>query len=139
MRGFTKIMASSVYFDPTTQAISSSAGPGMGSTGSFAIAAGAIGGPLSVQFGTGIALQGNFGGKGNASSGAYGGVFNLLGSNTLETPMFQIVATTTVSSTGGWIIRDSAPWYRFVNFQFIPSISTTSGILTAIFHEKGTY
>ncbi len=135
MRAFTKILASSVFASSATGSLSTAT---VSSTAQFSgPAAGALGGPLSIQFGTGISMQALIGGTGNASSSISGGTFSILGSNVLEPSMFQVIATTTVSSTGSWLLRDSAPWYRFVDFRYTPVVTSSSAILTVVYHEKG--
>lgn len=130
MKTFSKILASSVAFDVTTPAISTSVAA---TTAQFGTQ-GALGGPLVLNYGIGVAMQANIGQVGSTS--AIGGTFSILGSNVLEKPMFKIVATTTVSSSGSWLLRDSAPWYKYVDFQFIPVIAGSSGVLTVILNEK---
>jgi hypothetical protein len=91
-----------------------------------------------VGWAVGLALQGNFGGTGTASSAGYGGVFNLLGSNVNEKTQFAVIKSVTVASTGAQILTDSAPWYRFADFSFIPSSTMgSSGIVSVTLSIKG--
>ena len=151
MRLFSKTLASSVFFTSVTPAFSTSAqlGPqgtpsSAGFIGSISIfgAQGALGGPLAVQFGTMISMQANFGvlGAVSTSGGNYGGVFNLLGSNTNEKSTFTAVKTATISTTSASLLIDSAPAYRFIDFQFIPSTAMSStGFVTVTLLDKGNY
>lgn len=130
MKTFNKVLASSVTFDVTTPAISIAA---VATTSQFGTP-GAFGGPVQLNYGIGVAMQANIGQVGATT--AIGGTFSILGSNVLEKPMFRVVATTTISSSGSWLLRDSAPWYKYVDFQFIPAIAGSSGALTVILNEK---
>lgn len=131
MRSFTKILASSVTFNAASAPFRTAA---VSTTAQFATQ-GALGGPLIVQFGTGIAMQACLGGAG-ATTG-FGGTFNLLGSNVLEAAQFSVIGTSTVSSTATVLLRDSSPWYKYVDFSFVPAVAGSSGFLTVILNEKG--
>lgn len=137
MRAFTKILASSVFASSATGSLRTAV---VATTSQFSgPPAGGLGGPLSVQYGTGLCMQGLLGSAGNASSSIAGGIFSILGSNVLEPGMFQTIATTTFASTGSILLRDSAPWYRFVDFQFTPVTTSSSALLTVVYHQKGNY
>ena len=148
MRQFSKVLASSVFFGSSTPAFSSSGslGPtGTASSGqSFSISnfgsQGSQGGPTLIPYGSGVALQGLFGGEGNLAAASGGmGTLNLLGSNTIEPTQFSIIATSVVGSTGSVMLRDSSPWYQYVDFRFIPnSLRSTTAFLTVRLSVKGT-
>lgn len=149
MRAFTKILASSVLFGSSSPAFSTSGQVGPAGTaiasqaGSISVfgSPGSQGGPTATQYGCGIALQGLFGVIGTSGSSAnYGCTFNLLGSNTNEKSTFAIIKSNTVATTGPSILIDSSPWYRFVDFQIVPSsVGAYQAFATVILNEKGNF
>lgn len=146
MRTFSKIVASSVFFGSTTQAISSSGQLGPIQTSSagqnFSIGLfgnpGVYGGPTKIEFSNGFTLQANFGGNGNSSSGTYGGLLNLLVSNVPEKPMFVVAASALVSSTGSVMFNSDYSNYLWVDYQFLASAAGTasSGFVTVTLTGK---
>ena len=132
MRTFTKLIASSVGFNAT----SPSSGILAAATTSQFGTQGAFGGPIQIEFTRGFTMQFNFGGNGNASSGAYGGQLNVLVSNVLEKPLFVVAASAQVSSTGSVMFNSVYSNYSFIDFQFIPSITCTSGFFSAVLTSK---
>lgn len=144
MRTFTRTIASSVFFNALSPAISTSGqlGPqgtqNAGQTFSISLFGnqGIFGGAQRIEFVRGFTLQCNFGGNGTPSSGLYGGLLNLLASNVNEKPMFVIAASALVSSTGSVMFNSVYSNYNFVDFQFLPNITSTSGFITAILNGK---
>ncbi len=132
MRTFTKIIASSTRFTAVTPAISTSAAA---STAVFQTQ-GATGGPIQIEFTRGFTMQFNFGGNGNPSSGLYGGVLNVLVSNVLEKPLFVVAASAQVSSTGSVIFNSTYSNYSYIDFQFLPAITSTTGFFSAVLTSK---
>lgn len=131
MRTFTRVIASSVVFNATSNAIGISTAA---TTSQFGYAA--QGGPSKVEYYRGYTLQFNFGGNGTASSGLYGGLLNLLVSNVLEKPMFVTASSALISSTGSVMFNATHANYQYVDFQFIPLVTSTTGFFTAILSEK---
>ncbi len=131
MRTFQKIVASSVVFNALTPAISTSAAA---TTAQFG--PGAKGGPTPITFVGGYTLQANFGGNGLPSSGSYGGVFNLLVSNVNEKPMFVVAASALIASTGSVMFNAAYGNYSWIDFQFLPAITSTSGFVTIVLQCK---
>lgn len=149
MKSFTKVLASSVNFTSTTPAFSTSGsfGPiGTSSAGnSFSVSnfgsQGSQGGPTQVTHLSGLSVQANFG-INNATSTfpQVAGDFQLLGSNTLERPSFVIIASSSISSTASNMLRDSSPWYKYVDFRFVPNPAMTAssaGFVSVILTGKG--
>lgn len=131
MRTFTQVIASSVVFNATTPAISTSR---VATTAQFG--PGAAGGPTKIDFTRGFTLQCNFGGNGTPSSGSFGGLFNLLVSNVPEAPMFVTASSAIVSSTGSIMFNATYSNYEFIDFQFIPAVTSTTGIMSVILTSK---
>lgn len=131
MRTFQYTVASSVVFNATTPALSNTTPP---TTSQFG--PGAAGGPTKIEFTRGFTMQFNFGGNGQPSSGQYGGRLSLLVSNVLETPLFVTAASAQVSSTGSVMFNATHSNYQWVDYQFIPSILSTTGFFTAVLTSK---
>lgn len=131
MRTFTQVLASSVSFNATGAAIRKSSAA---TTSQFG--PGATGGPTKIEFTRGFTMQCNFGGNGTPSSGSYGGLLNLLVSDVLENPMFVTAASAQVSSTGSIMFNAVNANYQYVDFQFIPAITSTTGIFTVVLTSK---
>lgn len=151
MKSFTTVLASSVSFGATTPAFSTSGqvGPvGTFSAGqNFSIGVfsspGSKGGPTAIPYGSGVGLQAHFGTA--AATSAFpnpAGTFNLLGSNRPDKTTFCVIASSVVATTGGVLLRDSSPWYKFVDFQFIPNAAmgaTSSGFVSVDLTVKGLF
>jgi hypothetical protein len=148
MKFFTRVLASSVNFTATTPAFSSSASFGSivtssaGQTFSKTLfgSQGSLGGPTQIGYLDGVSIQGCFGQNGGTSAFPNpAGTFNLLASNTLEKPNFVVIASCTIGTTGAVMIRDSSPWYKYIDFQFIPnaSMGTSAGYVTVILEGQG--
>ena len=144
MRTFTRTIASSVSFNALSPAISTSGQIGSQGTNAagqtFSISNfgsdGVFGGPNKIEFVRGFSLQCNFGGNGTPSSGLYGGTLNLLVSNVQEAPMFITAASALISSTGSVMFNATQSNYNWVDFQFIPLVTSTSGFITAVLNGK---
>lgn len=148
MRSVTTLLASSVSFGPNTAAFSTSGsfGPiGTSSAGnafsnSLFGSQGSKGGPTQIQYASGLSVQGHFGL--NVATSAFpnpAGTFNLLGSNRTDKGTFCVIASSVVSTTGGVMLRDGNPWYKFVDFQFIPNtaMGTSGGFVSVDLTVKG--
>jgi hypothetical protein len=144
LRTFTKVLASSVFFGSSSQAISTSATFGQlvtssaGQTFSKSLFGnpGVFGGPQFINYTRGFSVQANFGGNGVPSSGSYGGTLNLLVSNVNEKPMFVVAASALVASTGSVMFNSTFANFEWVDFQFIPSNTSTSGFVSVIVTGK---
>ena len=138
MRSTKMTLASSTPFTGNTAAFSTSA-TNLGMNSTSATFFGYSGGFIPVPYGIGIALQGNFAASSTNSLGVYGGTLNLMGSNVPESPMFVMAASALISTTGSVIIRDSNPWYQYVDFKFIPnsSMASSAGTVSVYLSVKG--
>lgn len=134
MRVFTKVIASSYTFLPTSPAFSTS-GVIPNSTAFFS-SQGSIGGPTQISFGEGVSMQANFGGGSNPQ-----GLFNVLTSNVLEAPMFVAAASAFVASTGSIMFNSVALGIqtKYIDFQFIPSSAGSSGFVSVNLTAKGGF
>ena len=151
MRSWTGVLASSVFFGSTTEAFSSSASIGPVGTNNagqmFSISnfgsLGSRGGPTQISYASGIGLQGHFGTASATSAFPNpAGTFNLLGSNRTDKSTFCVIASSVVSSTSGVLLRDGNPWYKYVDFQFIPNAAmgaTSTGFVSVDLTVKGVF
>lgn len=151
MRAFTAPLASSVTFGQNTAAFSTSGqiGPvGIPITGlpnasmaNFG-SQGSKGGPTAIPYMSGVCLQASFGTASATSAFPNpAGTLNLLGSNSLEKAnLMAVVSSAQIAGPGMVLLRDSSPWYRYVDFSFVPNAAmgaTSTGFVTVILNAKG--